>query len=195
MSVDQFKAAEDEFARLRGDLTAGRLTLEQFHNALKQGKVRDSLGREWAVGAETGKWYVREGGRWVQSDPFETGQTATPPSPVQIEQDTPSTPPINAPLDVTSDTVSSSVSAPIATPNATPSPATSPAQLPIRSRVEAAPSQQPRSGAELTGASAASGRRPSRTRLYLLVVILGMCAILLALVAAAVILAASRGYY
>lgn len=184
MSVDAFKAAEDEFTRLRSDLIAGRLSLDQFHNTLKQGKVRDSLGREWAIGAETGKWYVREGGKWAQSDPYQTAQGATPGSPIQIEPAAPSTPQTSQPSDAVSAFAPSEVIEPVAPPRAQP---------PIGSRTETIPASQ--MVAQMPSASAAAGRRPSRTALYLLVVVLGMCAIILALVAVGVILAASRGYY
>ncbi len=87
MSADQFEKAEGEFVRLKHELAAGHITLEQFHNALIQAQVSDELGHRWTIGAKTGHWYFHDGKSWVQADPYagarSTVAAATPPPVVQ----------------------------------------------------------------------------------------------------------------
>lgn len=196
MSADPFKKAEDEFARLRGDLIGGRLTLDQFHNALKQGKIRDSLGREWAIGAETGKWYVRENGRWVQSNPYPVEPLPDESSGIQAESLAPASAQTSPPQEIaTTPDSPPAVEPATAAPNLAALSTTFPAQPPIPSPLESIQAPQPDLGAQLPTISRPPGRGQSRTLLYLLVLVLGMCAILLALLAIAVVLASSRGLF
>ena len=64
-----FQKAEDEYFRLKGQLTAGRITREQFDAAIKELMVQDAQGRWWMLGADSGKWYVHDGTTWVEAQP------------------------------------------------------------------------------------------------------------------------------
>lgn len=75
---DQFVRVEQEVARLRQDMVAGRLTEEQFKARLKELMVRDEQGTWWMVGAETGNWYRHDATNWVQAIP--PGHTAPQPT-------------------------------------------------------------------------------------------------------------------
>lgn len=86
MSADQFKKAEDEFVRLKHELAAGRITLEQFHDALVQAQVSDESGHRWTIGAKTGSWYFHDGKSWVRSDPYREVPTVQVPSPPPVVQ-------------------------------------------------------------------------------------------------------------
>ncbi len=66
---ERFKKMEDEFFRLKGQVVAGRITQEQFEAELKKLTIQDSQGRDWQMGAERGKWYLRVGENWVEADP------------------------------------------------------------------------------------------------------------------------------
>ncbi|MBI3537358.1 MAG: hypothetical protein HY070_07375, partial [Chloroflexi bacterium] len=67
--LNPFQRNEDEYFLLRGQLAAGRITRDQFDEAIKNLRVRDAQGRLWSIHPENGKWYVLEGSEWKQSDP------------------------------------------------------------------------------------------------------------------------------
>jgi hypothetical protein len=77
----QYQRVEDEYYRLKGKYAAGRLTEEQFDQALKDLIIRDTEGRFWMVGADTGDWYVSDGGAWVKAQPPSAAPATTPPLP------------------------------------------------------------------------------------------------------------------
>lgn len=66
---DRFQQVESEYFRLRGQFSTGRLTREQFENALRELMIADANGRYWMLGTDTGKWYVHDGGQWVEANP------------------------------------------------------------------------------------------------------------------------------
>jgi hypothetical protein len=66
---DQFDQAEQEFFRLRGLFAVGRLSAEEFDEALKHLQVRDEEGRVWMLGANTGRWYYSTLPEWVEGEP------------------------------------------------------------------------------------------------------------------------------
>lgn len=66
---NRFNVAEKEYARLRREFEAGRLSIEELQNALQQLAVQDAGGRYWMLGANTGRWYFYDGTRWIESDP------------------------------------------------------------------------------------------------------------------------------
>ncbi len=72
MSAELFRAAEQEYLRLKDELSAGRISVTQFHQALIQSKIGDPLGRPWSIGARSGRWYFFDGAAWVQADPYRT---------------------------------------------------------------------------------------------------------------------------
>ncbi len=49
--TDQFRQVEDEYFRLKGQLTSGRITREQFQATLKEMMLQDKQGRWWMLGA------------------------------------------------------------------------------------------------------------------------------------------------
>lgn len=87
---DPFKRVEDEYFRLRGQLSAGRITREQFDSASKALMVQDAQGRYWTIGADNGKWYVHDGSKWIETErprpqaaiPTSIPERGTPPSAV-----------------------------------------------------------------------------------------------------------------
>lgn len=73
---DGFKRAEEEYFRLKGRFSAGRITREQFEESLKRLMPQDSQGRYWTLGVDDAKWYVYDGASWKQADP--SAQAITP---------------------------------------------------------------------------------------------------------------------
>jgi hypothetical protein len=69
MANDQFRQAKEKFFQLKGQLSTGRITQEQFDAALKDLMVQDEQGRYWMIGADSGKWYLHDGQRWVETQP------------------------------------------------------------------------------------------------------------------------------
>ncbi len=68
-SANQFRWAEQEYGRLRGELAAGRLHPQQYQAALAQLRVQDPQGRHWMLAPDTGQWLVYDGRGWVRADP------------------------------------------------------------------------------------------------------------------------------
>lgn len=65
----RFNLAEQEYARLRREFEAGRLSEQAFHDSLSELAVQDAGGRFWMLGANTGRWYFYDGRQWIESDP------------------------------------------------------------------------------------------------------------------------------
>lgn len=67
--MDQkFREVQDEYFRLRGLFSTGRLTQSEFEAALDK-LMFDYQGRYWMIGVNTGKWYVHDGTRWNEAEP------------------------------------------------------------------------------------------------------------------------------
>jgi len=64
-----FTEVEREVAKLRQDLTAGRLTEDECKARMRELMVEDTEGNWWMVGYETGQWYYHDGQKWLQSEP------------------------------------------------------------------------------------------------------------------------------
>ena len=77
-SMNPFQRTEDEYFRLKGQLTAGRITQAQFDSALKDLMLRDADGRYWMIGGEHGTWYVQDGSNWVEQNPPVAGAMPPP---------------------------------------------------------------------------------------------------------------------
>jgi hypothetical protein len=69
MVDDPFRKVEDEYSRLKEQLTSGRITQAQFESAVHNLMFQDSEGRYWMVGAESGKWYMYNGQTWMRALP------------------------------------------------------------------------------------------------------------------------------
>ncbi len=78
----EFARVEKEIADLRQELTAGRLTEEQFKARLREMMVEDGDGNWWMVGYETGEWYRHDGTDWLRADP--PGRAVPDPTPQPV---------------------------------------------------------------------------------------------------------------
>jgi len=64
-----FEEAESKYFELKGRLSAGALTSEQFRAEVAELRVQDSEGRYWTVDARSGGWLFYDGTMWVPSQP------------------------------------------------------------------------------------------------------------------------------
>lgn len=65
----QFKDVEEEFGQLKKEFRLGRLTRREFIQRLKELRLKDSDGRFWMIGAQSGNWYYYDGKDWIASEP------------------------------------------------------------------------------------------------------------------------------
>lgn len=65
MSVQEMEARYHE---LREKFVTGAISREIFETQVARLRYQDARGRHWAIGLQTGRWYVHEGGRWRQDD-------------------------------------------------------------------------------------------------------------------------------
>jgi hypothetical protein len=79
--MDRFRQVEEEYYRLRGQMSANRITRQQFETALQSLMFQDSEGRYWMMGADSGQWHVYNGQAWVQADPRGASAQASAPPP------------------------------------------------------------------------------------------------------------------
>jgi hypothetical protein len=93
-----FRQAENRYRQLRQQLSSGALTKEQFRAELQSLMLQDASGHYWALGADTGKWYVHDGSAWIPGDPFratpepEAAPPPVSPPPPQWPQSPPESP-------------------------------------------------------------------------------------------------------
>lgn len=80
---DQYRHAEAEYFKLRGQFDTGRMTREQFDEKLRELIQQDQQGRYWMLGADSGKWYFYDGANWVQGDPYSGTAAPAPPPPIE----------------------------------------------------------------------------------------------------------------
>ncbi|MDH7512316.1 MAG: zinc ribbon domain-containing protein [Clostridiales bacterium] len=64
-----FRDAEISFQALRRQFRSKEISRREFIDRLKKLRLRDSQGRFWMIGAQTGKWYYFDGHAWVRADP------------------------------------------------------------------------------------------------------------------------------
>jgi len=64
-----FKDVETAFRSLRRQFREKEISRREFIDRLKKLRLRDSQGRFWMIGAQSGKWYYFDGQDWVLSDP------------------------------------------------------------------------------------------------------------------------------
>jgi len=64
-----FKEVETSFQSLRRQFRKKEISRREFIDRLKKLRLRDSQGRFWMIGAQSGKWYFFDGRDWVPSDP------------------------------------------------------------------------------------------------------------------------------
>jgi hypothetical protein len=66
-----FGEVETSFLALRRKFRSNEISRREFIDQLKKLRLRDSQGRFWMIGAQSGKWYFFDGREWVQSAPPE----------------------------------------------------------------------------------------------------------------------------
>lgn len=91
MNMD-FSQVEAEYAELKEQYEAGRITEEQFKSQLQDLMLQDETGDWWVIGYETGQWYRHDGTDWVRADPSRNIEVSTPPPPDSLPESTTSTP-------------------------------------------------------------------------------------------------------
>jgi len=64
-----FREVETAFQTLRRQFRDKEISRREFIDRLKKLRLRDSQGRFWMIGAQSGKWYFFDGRDWVASDP------------------------------------------------------------------------------------------------------------------------------
>jgi hypothetical protein len=64
-----FRDTEKAFQSLRRQFRGKEISRREFIDRLKKLRLRDSQGRFWMIGAQSGKWYLFDGRDWVLSDP------------------------------------------------------------------------------------------------------------------------------
>jgi hypothetical protein len=69
MMSSQFKEVETAFQTLRRQFRDKEISRREFIDRLKKLRLRDSQGRFWMIGAQSGKWYYFDGRDWVPSEP------------------------------------------------------------------------------------------------------------------------------
>ncbi|HEX9987418.1 MAG TPA: zinc ribbon domain-containing protein [Chloroflexia bacterium] len=93
----RFKSAEDEYFRLKGQLTTGRLNSEDFKVAIQGLMVKDAQGRYWMLNEESGDWLVNDGSTWVPGDPHSSAPPTQPIAPAPAPTPTHFSPPPQQP--------------------------------------------------------------------------------------------------
>ncbi len=66
---DRFQEVEAAFGRLKESFAEGRISQQEFIDSLKALRIKDSEGRFWMIGAQSGKWYRFDGRDWLQAEP------------------------------------------------------------------------------------------------------------------------------
>ncbi len=62
---------ESRFFELKGRLSLGLMTEDEFKREMEKLRFQDQQGRWWMMGAQSGKWYYYEGSRWLIGQPPE----------------------------------------------------------------------------------------------------------------------------
>jgi len=65
----EFKDLEETLEELRRQYREREITREEFTEQLKELRLKDDEGHFWMIGAQSGKWYYKEGNNWIRSDP------------------------------------------------------------------------------------------------------------------------------
>src|SRR5574337_1205416 len=74
MTVEEI---ERRYRELKAKLDAGEITSEQFKSEIEQQRYQDAQQRWWMIGAQSGKWYMFDGIRWIPGQP--PVEVSTPP--------------------------------------------------------------------------------------------------------------------
>lgn len=71
----RFQRVELEYARLKEEFAAGRITADELERALEKQTI-EAGGRFWALGANSGKWYMSDGDTWTEAEPPRVAEPA-----------------------------------------------------------------------------------------------------------------------
>lgn len=66
-----FKQAKENFKKLAENYRNGRISGEDYADAVDDLAVKDDKGREWKIGLQSGAWYRKEEDSWVEDTPPE----------------------------------------------------------------------------------------------------------------------------
>lgn len=88
---ERFAKIEHDYLRWKDDVAAGRMTEEQLQKAL-DGTMIEHDERWWMLGVNTGKWYVYDGERWIESTPSSSRRPALSERSAARAPETPKTP-------------------------------------------------------------------------------------------------------
>jgi hypothetical protein len=88
-----FREADRRYAELTRQREAGNISDEEFDAQRQRLMVRDDEGRWWAKLGESGEWYYRESGTWVQGTPPGHQEVVPEPTTTSSPAQTSSSPP------------------------------------------------------------------------------------------------------
>lgn len=74
----RFSQVEQESARLKQQLAAGRITPAQLDAKLRDLMIQDTAGTWWMVGGQSGRWHRFDGRDWVSGVPPQAVPGLTP---------------------------------------------------------------------------------------------------------------------
>ncbi len=72
-----FQTAENQYRYYADQCNQGKITYQQFQDAVNQITVYDASGQLWMLHAQSAKWCVFQGGQWVFMDPHSPSQPGT----------------------------------------------------------------------------------------------------------------------
>src|SRR5512142_2876674 len=72
---------ERRFYELKGKLDVGALGEEDFKTEIEKLRFQDTQNRWWMIGAQSGKWYMYDGTRWVPGQPPDEAPEPVPAPP------------------------------------------------------------------------------------------------------------------
>ncbi len=87
---------ERRFYELKGKFDVGAISEEEFKRQVETLRFQDAQNRWWMIGAQSGKWYMYNGTRWIPGAPPSEQSTSTPPPPEMPAPVTP-LPPFRSP--------------------------------------------------------------------------------------------------
>ncbi len=85
MDKKKFIDVEKKYNELKLKLDKKEITPDNFNTQLKKMMVVDENGSYWMIGGKTGKWYMYDGVKWVEKNPYE--DIDNPSSTKMIESD------------------------------------------------------------------------------------------------------------
>ncbi len=71
---------ERRFYELKGKLDVGAIREDEFKAEIEKLRFQDAQNRWWMIGAQSGKWYMYDGTRWIPGQPPEQPPLPPPPA-------------------------------------------------------------------------------------------------------------------